>query len=124
MNVSRPPLSVIVPAGNRKDQIEDCLRSVRWAEEVIVVDSSSTDGTLEIARKGHGCQSIAVSITVPSGVEVRGPATSGDEEVLRPEAQRVYQLNRAPPMRANIIAFALGVCLLQLQPELPQLAWA
>jgi len=27
-------------------------------------------------------------------------------------------------MRANIIAFALGVCLLQQQPELPQLAWA
>src|SRR5512135_2683831 len=27
-------------------------------------------------------------------------------------------------MRSNIVAFALGVCLLQLQPQLPALAWA
>lgn len=45
----RTPLTVIVPTGNREDVIEDCLRSVRWADEVIVVDSLSTDRTLEIA---------------------------------------------------------------------------
>ena len=45
------PISVIVPAGNRKDVIEDCLKSVQWASEVLVVDSFSTDGTLEIAKK-------------------------------------------------------------------------
>src|SRR5512143_2377734 len=27
-------------------------------------------------------------------------------------------------MRANIVAFALGVCLLQQQPQLPPLVWA
>ena len=42
---------MIVPAGNRKEVIEDCLKSVRWADELIVVDSLSTDGTLEVARK-------------------------------------------------------------------------
>lgn len=47
----RPPLSVIVPAGDRVDVIEDCLQSVRWADELIVVDSFSQDGTLAIARK-------------------------------------------------------------------------
>lgn len=45
------PLSVIVPTGNREDTIEDCLKSVRWAGEILVVDSISTDGTLQIAEK-------------------------------------------------------------------------
>jgi len=44
-------LSIIVPTNNRSDVVEDCLQSVRWADEVIVVDSYSTDGTLDIARK-------------------------------------------------------------------------
>lgn|SRR5574341_762374 len=50
MGLSRAKLSVIVPTGNREDVIEDCLKSVRWADEVIVVDSLSTDATLAIAQ--------------------------------------------------------------------------
>jgi len=49
--VKRDRLSAIVPTGNREDVIEDCLKSVCWADELIVVDSFSTDRTLEIARK-------------------------------------------------------------------------
>jgi glycosyltransferase involved in cell wall biosynthesis len=49
--VARARISVIVPTGNREDVIEDCLKSVRWADELIVVDSFSTDGSLQIARK-------------------------------------------------------------------------
>jgi len=44
-------LSVLVPCGNSADVIEDCLRSVTWADEIVVVDSFSTDGTLDIARR-------------------------------------------------------------------------
>jgi glycosyltransferase involved in cell wall biosynthesis len=40
-----------VPTGSRDDVIEDCLKSVRWADEVIVVDSYSADRTVEIARR-------------------------------------------------------------------------
>lgn len=47
----RQPLSVIVPCGNNVDLIEDCLRGVSWADEVVVVASDSSDGTLEIARR-------------------------------------------------------------------------
>ena len=46
----REPLSVLVPARNEAANLRACLESVRWAEEVVVVDSGSTDGTLEIAR--------------------------------------------------------------------------
>jgi glycosyltransferase involved in cell wall biosynthesis len=47
----RVPLTVIVPTFNEQDNLEDCLRSVAWADEVLVVDSFSTDRTLEIARR-------------------------------------------------------------------------
>jgi (heptosyl)LPS beta-1,4-glucosyltransferase len=45
----REPLSVLVPVKNEIGNIRECLESVRWADEVIVVDSGSTDGTLEAA---------------------------------------------------------------------------
>ncbi len=51
MSSELPKITVIVPTGNRRDVIEDCLKSVRWADEVIVIDSFSTDGTLEIANR-------------------------------------------------------------------------
>jgi len=44
-------LSVIVITKNEERNIEACLESVRWAQEVIVVDGESTDSTVELARK-------------------------------------------------------------------------
>lgn len=44
-------LSVLIIAGNEEKNITDCLESVRWAEEIIVVDSESTDRTVEISKK-------------------------------------------------------------------------
>ncbi len=44
------PLSALVTTKNEERAIRACLESIRWADEVVVVDSGSTDGTLEIAR--------------------------------------------------------------------------
>jgi len=43
-------LSALVTTKNEERVIRACLESIRWADEVVVVDSGSTDGTLEIAR--------------------------------------------------------------------------
>lgn len=43
-------ISVIVPAKNESLNIEACLQSVGWADQVFVVDSQSTDGTIEKAE--------------------------------------------------------------------------
>ncbi|MGB5872595.1 MAG: glycosyltransferase family 2 protein [Bacteroidota bacterium] len=44
-------LTVITLTLNEERNIADCLASVRWADEIIVIDSGSTDRTLEIARQ-------------------------------------------------------------------------
>jgi glycosyltransferase involved in cell wall biosynthesis len=44
-------LSVVTLALNEERNIEACLQSVQWADELLVVDSGSTDRTVELARK-------------------------------------------------------------------------
>ena len=45
-------LSVILIAYNEADRIDACLSSVAgWADEIIVFDNGSTDGTIDIAKK-------------------------------------------------------------------------
>lgn len=43
-------LSVIIPTYNEENYIEKAIRSVRFADEIIVVDSFSTDNTVKIAK--------------------------------------------------------------------------
>lgn len=45
------PVSVLVLTLNEERSIRACLESVRWADEVIVVDSFSTDRTVEIVHE-------------------------------------------------------------------------
>ena len=44
-----PTLSVIIPTYNEIAYIEDAIKSVGFADEIIVIDSFSTDGTKEKA---------------------------------------------------------------------------
>lgn len=44
-------LSVVILCLNEEAMIEDCLASVKFADEILVVDSFSSDRTLEIARR-------------------------------------------------------------------------
>ena len=45
------PLSVILITQNAAAQLPECLASVAFADEVVVVDSGSSDGTAEIAAR-------------------------------------------------------------------------
>jgi glycosyltransferase involved in cell wall biosynthesis len=49
------PLSVLVITKNEEKRLPECLDSVRWAGELIVLDDESTDRTLDVAR-GYGAK--------------------------------------------------------------------
>jgi glycosyltransferase involved in cell wall biosynthesis len=44
-------LSVIIITKNEAVNIRACIESVAWADEIIVVDSGSSDATVEICRE-------------------------------------------------------------------------
>jgi glycosyltransferase involved in cell wall biosynthesis len=51
------PVSVAVISLNAASQIGACLESVGFADDIVVLDSGSTDGTCDNAR-GHGARGI------------------------------------------------------------------
>lgn len=44
-------LSVYIPVLNEEPKIEAALKSVAWADEIVILDSGCTDGTIAIARR-------------------------------------------------------------------------
>src|ERR1700704_1255609 len=49
------PVSIIVPIKNEAANLPRCLACVKWADEIFVVDSDSTDGSIGIAQL-HGAK--------------------------------------------------------------------
>ena len=47
----REKLTALVPSFNEEKNIEECLKGLTWADEILVVDSYSTDSTVEIAHR-------------------------------------------------------------------------
>ncbi len=44
-------ISAVIIARNEEEKIEDCLKSLNWVDEIILVDGSSSDGTVQLAKK-------------------------------------------------------------------------
>lgn len=109
------PISVTIITYNEADRIEGCLDSLEGiADEIIVVDSMSTDGTADICRRrgckvverrmgGYGAQrQYATSLTTHSYVlsidadEVLSPALRASIKKLKEEGfeHRVYSFSR------------------------------
>jgi len=48
---ARVPISVLIPVRNEVRNLQACLEAIRdWADEIVVVDSQSVDGTCELAE--------------------------------------------------------------------------
>ncbi|WP_028048005.1 glycosyltransferase family 2 protein [Cellulomonas sp. URHE0023] len=48
---TQPTVSAVLIVKDEEAVLEACLESVQWCDEVVVYDTGSTDGTLEIARR-------------------------------------------------------------------------
>lgn len=51
MSAARQPVSAVIITLNAASQLEACLESVAFCDEIVVVDSGSTDGTVELAQR-------------------------------------------------------------------------
>ena len=80
-----PELSAIVIAKNNERTIARCIESLAWADEIIVVDSGSTDRTLEI------CRALGAQVHVDDRLAGPRPA---EESRARPRDRRVGALDR------------------------------
>ncbi|MFC5436324.1 glycosyltransferase family 2 protein [Rhodanobacter umsongensis] len=109
----REPLSVVVTTHNNAATLDACLRSVSWADEMVVLDSGSTDATLAIAAHygarihsqpfaGYSAQKQAAIdlashrwvLLLDSDESIAPPAAALLQQVLAMPAHAGYQLWR------------------------------
>jgi glycosyltransferase involved in cell wall biosynthesis len=114
MNVGMERLSIVIITHNEERNIRACLDSVRWADEIVVVDSFSIDATMRICHEytqkvyqrpwpGYGLQK-NFGIEKSTGAWIL--IVDADERVtpeLREEIQSV--LKKKP--EGNIVAYEI-----------------
>ena len=44
-------VSAVIICTNEEDNIEECIKSISWADEIVILDGGSKDKTIEIAKK-------------------------------------------------------------------------
>lgn len=92
-------ISVTIICKNEAKRIRRCLESVAWADEIVVVDSGSTDETLEIAKEftdsiyeHHDWQGFGFQRRVAEDKAVNDWILAIDsDEVMTPELQEEIQ---------------------------------
>ena len=109
----RPGISVVLITRNEATRIRTCLDSVRWAEEIVVVDQHSGDGTAAICRE-YGARVIAREMRAGFGEQKNfalAQATQpwvlsldADEEVTEPLRREIEAAVAAP---AGCVGFSM-----------------
>lgn len=111
-DTSTPKLSVVIITLNEAHAIGACLESVAWADEIVVLDSDSTDATVEICRK-HGARVDVTDWPGYGAQKNRAIERTRNEWILSLDAdERVTpglraELERALAAPGDLVAFAI-----------------
>ena len=104
----REPLSVVVTTFNNADTLDACLRTVTWAEEIVVLDSGSTDATRAIAEHYHARVHVqpfaGYSAQKQAAIDLashRWVLLLDSDEALAPAAAQVLQQALVAPAHAG-----------------------
>jgi glycosyltransferase involved in cell wall biosynthesis len=92
-------VSAVIITKNEEAMLPDCLRSLDWVDEIVVLDSGSTDRTLELARAAGA--KVSQSADWPGfGVQKnRASALAGGEWILSIDADERVTPELAAEMR-------------------------
>ncbi|MCD4693484.1 MAG: glycosyltransferase family 2 protein [Calditrichales bacterium] len=97
-------LSVVIITQNEEKNIERCLKSVQWADEIVIIDSGSTDATLEICRR-FNCKIIQTEwlgfgltkrLAVDSATHDWILSLDADEEVTKELKEKTIEILKDP----------------------------
>src|SRR3954470_4852419 len=103
VSVARIPVSVVIPTLNEAGRIEAAIESVRWADEVIVVDAGSSDGTAMIARR-LGAQVLSLTGNTIGAQRNAGIADARNDWILALDADE----EATPELRDSIANLCAG----------------
>ncbi len=106
MNSVTPKLTALIPCKDERLNIRPCIESVRpLADEILVADSGSTDGTLDVVRS-LGCRLIQREYVdsgnfknwaIPQASHPWILLVDADERVTEPLAREIQRLLSQPP---------------------------
>ena len=88
MSPHRTPLSAVILTKDEEQHIERCIRSLSFADEVVVVDCGSADATREIARR-CGARVVEQEWLGYAAQRNAGAAAASHDWVLRLDADEV-----------------------------------
>jgi (heptosyl)LPS beta-1,4-glucosyltransferase len=102
---SRPTLSVVITTKDEAELLPECLDSVAWADEIVVVDMFSSDHTAEICARYPQCAFFQRSDFINANMNFGFEKARGDwimrldtDERVTPElAAEVQELVRTAP---------------------------
>ena len=97
----RVAISVVIPTLNEASRIEDALDSVRWADQVIVVDGGSSDKTVSLAKE-RGAEILVVRDRTIAEQRNAGIARARNHWVLALDADESV----TPELRASLARLA------------------
>jgi glycosyltransferase involved in cell wall biosynthesis len=113
LQAKRERISVVIPTKNSAALLGDCLQSVAWADELIVVDMFSTDDTAAVCERHPQCRFIQREDYIFGNVNFGFDCASwewimrldSDERVTPELAAEIKGILCAPPLGVDVVEF-------------------
>src|SRR5258706_16328950 len=103
-------ISAVVITKNEEENIVDCLKTLLWCDEILVIDDNSTDKTRELAKK-HGATVIEHALDNDFAMQHNFALqkvksewvffVDADERVSSDLAQEIKQITHSPQLKAH-----------------------
>lgn len=105
------PVTIVIPVLDEIEQIAECVGHLTWANEVVVADGGSRDGTVAAARQAGArvLENTGPTIAAQRNAAISAAhnewvfALDADERVTEPLAEEIAAVVRAPSHQAYIV---------------------